>query len=408
MEDKKQPIIVKRIKKGGHGHHGGAWKVAFADFAVAMMAFFMVMWLLGSVPTETLGGISDYFENVSLTEGQAAVPTQGMNGPGGASTSMIDMGGMMDIAKGEGDKINQKNKSDDESDADPDEEEKAAKAAMKAEQAEKQRLSELMKDMVDAIGKNKSLSPYKDQLVLQVTAEGLQIQIVDKEDRAMFASGGSKIQTHMREILYEIAGFLETVPNKISVSGHTDASPFTAREDYSNWELSADRANSARRALEEGGLPNNKVGRVEGLAASRLLTKEEPFSQTNRRISILVMNKKTEAAVLGVPNDPVDESLNPIQINSAPEQLAPLPTTEPLAEPLSQAPTEISAPALPQIPEPIIAPTPPPTEDVNVLNAKPIENNSGDEDDDEDVLINSPAGKISLPPIIDPNLLSTN
>jgi len=391
MEDKKQPIIVKRIKKGGHGHHGGAWKVAFADFAVAMMAFFMVMWLVGAVPTETLGGISDYFENVSLTEGQAPVPSPGMNGPGGASTSMIDMGGMMDIAKGEGDKLNQKNKSDDESDTD--EEDEAKQAAMKAEESEKQRLDDLMKDMVDAIGKNKALSPYKDQLLLQVTAEGLEIQIVDKENRGMFNSGGSDIQNHMRGILYEVAGFLSTVPNKVSVSGHTDASPFTARKDYSNWELSADRANSARRALEEGGLSTDKVGRVEGLAASKLFTKEDPFSKSNRRISVLVMNKKTEAALLGSDYSALEETGEPTQINDEPEQSAPL-QLQPIEAPMN---------ALPPVTTPTSSPKA--TDNTNVLNARPNEDPEMTDDDSDS---EAPNSFISLPPIIDPNLLPQN
>ncbi len=396
MEDKKQPIIVKRIKKGGHGHHGGAWKVAFADFAVAMMAFFMVMWLLGAVPTETLGGISDYFENVSLTEGQAPVPSAGMNGPGGASTSMIDMGGMMDIAKGEGDKINQKNKSDEEESI-IDAEEEAAKAAMKAEQAEKQRLNELMKDLVDAIGKNKALSPFKDQLKLQVTAEGLQIQIIDEENRAMFDSGGAHIKNHMREILYEIAGFLETVPNKISVSGHTDASAFTGRDDYSNWELSADRANSARRALEEGGLSRDKIGRVEGLAASRLFNKDEPYSTSNRRISILVMNKKTEESLLGLVEEPIDENIEPTKINTEPEQPAPL----------KEVPVDKPMNTLPVAPEPIEAPAPK-TKDSSVLNAQQNEDPLEPHTTADEPLPPTSIGPISLPPIIDPKLLPKN
>jgi len=393
MEDKKQPIIVKRIKKGGHGHHGGAWKVAFADFAVAMMAFFMVMWLLGSVPTETLGGISDYFENVSLTEGQAVVPSAGMSGPGGASTSMIDMGGMMDIAKGEGDKINQQNKSETEtiveSDAD-------TAAAMKAEQEEKQRLNELMKDMVDAIGKNKALSPFKDQLLLQVTAEGLQIQIIDEENRAMFDSGGSNIKNHMRKILHEIAGFLDTVPNRVSVSGHTDASPFTAREDYSNWELSADRANSARRALEESGLSSEKVGRVEGLAASNLFNKAEPFSKSNRRISILVMNKKTEAAVTGLVEDPELENVDETPVNIPPVENEPL-QPQPIDGPINTLP-----PVTPSTP---VAPKE--KTDETVLNANRIKESSNSESSFEPA--ESPTdGKINLPPIIDPSLLPQN
>jgi len=387
MEDKKQPIIVKRINKGGHGHHGGAWKVAFADFAVAMMAFFMVMWLLGAVPTETLGGISDYFENVSLTEGQATVPTQGMAGPGGASTSMIDMGGMMDIAKGEGNKINQQNKADDESIVESDEDVSAALKAENDAKEEKQRLNELMKDMVDAIGKNKALSPYKDQLLLKVTAEGLQIQIIDEDNRAMFDSGGSNIKNHMRGILYEIASFLNTVPNRVSVSGHTDASPFTGREDYSNWELSADRANAARRTLEEGGLATEKIGRVEGLAASNLFEKDAPFSKHNRRISILVMNKKTEVALTGLVEDPVIDGANTDPINDAPVELPPL-QLQPIESPINNVEKDI--PPVKQL-EPI-----PETESLNTP-AEPIREENDSPPDSERI--------IKLPPIIDPNLL---
>lgn len=396
MEDKKQPIIVKRINKGGHGHHGGAWKVAFADFAVAMMAFFMVMWLLGSVPTETLGGISDYFENVSLTEGQATVPTQGMNGPGGASTSMIDMGGMMDIAKGEGNKINQQSKADDEAVLEADADVNAAlKAESEASEKEEKKLNELMKDMVDAIGKNKALSPFKDQLLLQVTAEGLQIQILDEAERAMFDSGGSNIKNHMREILYEIAGFLDTVPNRVSVSGHTDASPFTAREDYSNWELSADRANSARRALEEGGLSTDKIGRVEGLAASNLFVKDEPFSKSNRRISILVMNKKSEVALTGLVEDPEIDDANAAPVNNAPEVLPPL-QLQPIESPINE---EVES-------------TPPPIKQLELipgsenLNESPETNQTAPSAEEE--TNKPPIGMIKLPPIIDPSLLPRN
>ena len=397
MEDKKQPIIVKRIKKGGHGHHGGAWKVAFADFAVAMMAFFMVMWLLGAVPNETLGGISDYFENVSLSEGKASVPTQGMNGPGGASTSMIDMGGMMDIAKGEGNKINQQSKADDESVQDSDEDVNAAlKAEDEARNQEEKKLNELMKDMVDAIGKNKALSPFKDQLLLQVTAEGLMIQIIDEEGRAMFNSGGSEIQNHMREILYEIAGFLDTVPNRVSVSGHTDASPFTARKDYSNWELSSDRANSARRTLEEGGLSTDKVGRVEGLAASNLFIKDNPFSKSNRRISILVMNKKSEVALTGLIEDPEIDDTNAAPINEEPEELLPL----------QLQPVEGTINKIEDTP-------PPPSKQLEVVPSNKVLNTAPELEPDsstdkEDTSSRPPVGIIKLPPIIDPSLLPQN
>jgi len=359
MEDKKQPIIVKRIKKGGHGHHGGAWKVAFADFVTAMMAFFMLMWLLGSVPQETLAGISDYFESVSLTEGQAAVPTQGMNGPGGASTSMIKLGGSMDITRGEGEKINKKNKEG--SDSEEKDEQKEAKAKQ-LEMVEEAQLKELLKDIIDAINKNSALSPYKDQLILTVTPEGLQIQILDKENRPMFDSGGPNIKYYMQEILYEIAGFLNTVNNKISISGHTDARPFKGRDDYSNWELSAERANSARRTLEDGGLETHKIGRVEGLASSNLFIKENPHDPQNRRISILVMNRKTEMALTGGV-DPFEGSLNSMTPGTAMAPGAPPPArfreTEPPASfrPIERTPApapQQSAPA----PSPVTAPAP--------------------------------------------------
>jgi len=375
MEDKKQPIIVKRIKKGGHGHHGGAWKVAFADFVTAMMAFFMLMWLLGSVPQETLAGISDYFESVSLTEGQAPVPTQGMNGPGGASTSMIKLGGSMDIVRGEGDQINKKNKDGSDSDSKTKKDQEKEAKEKQLEMAEEAQLKELLKDIIDAIGNNSALSPYKDQLILTVTPEGLQIQIIDKENRPMFSSGGSNIQYYMQEILYEIAGFLNTVNNKVSVSGHTDASPFKGDDEYSNWELSADRANSARRTLEDGGLDIHKIGRVEGLASSNLFNKDDPMDQSNRRISILVMNRKTEMALTG-GIDPFEGALNdynpggpaparfrnlepptefkPIDRTPAPEQITPgqqqaAPAPTPQAPAL--VPAEPQAPA-PQQPEP--------------------------------------------------------
>jgi len=365
MEEKKQPIIVKRIKKGGHGHHGGAWKVAFADFVTAMMAFFMLMWLLGSVPQETLAGISDYFESVSLTEGQAPVPTQGMNGPGGASTSMIKLGGSMDIVRGEGEKINKKNKEGSDSDSKSKEEQQKEAQAKKLELQEEAQLKELLKDIIDAIGSNAALSPFKDQLILTVTPEGLQIQIIDKENRPMFASGGSDIQYYMQEILYEIAGFLNTVNNKVSVSGHTDASPFKGEDEYSNWELSADRANSARRTLEDGGLDIHKIGRVEGLASSNLFNKDDPLDKSNRRISILVMNRKTEMALTG-GIDPFEGALNDYVPGAPPparfrerEEPATFKPIDKTPAPQSAAPAPQQAASAPQQAAPVVTPQQP-------------------------------------------------
>lgn len=296
MEDKKQPIIVKRIIKGGHGHHGGSWKVAFADFATAMMAFFMLLWLLGSVPVDKLAGVSEFFENVSLTEGVATVAAPGMNGPGGASTSMIDLGGSQNITKGDGEKINEKNQET------PGEAHETMvdeqQAQENAEAVEKEQLDSLMQDLKKAMSESQALEPFKDQLKLDISPEGLRIQILDKENRSMFDSGKASLKGHMVDILHEIAGFINGVPNRISISGHTDAIPFGGRDDYSNWELSSDRANAARRTLVEGGLDEEKLGRVVGLASSTLFDKAHPESAVNRRISIIVMNKRTEQAMI--------------------------------------------------------------------------------------------------------------
>ena len=275
MDDKKQPIVVKKIIKKG-GHHGGAWKIAFADFATAMMAFFLLLWILGFTDETQKAAISEYFENPSAAIGASQAPsTTPIDGPGGASTSMIDFGGAFDLA-------------DENLDEQPVEE--------IAQQAEEKRLEELLAELETAIEKSQALKPFKDQLLLDITPEGLRIQIVDKENRSMFSLGSARLQPYTREILHEIAQVINEVPNKISITGHTDARPYPG-ENYGNWELSADRANAARRELLQGGLRQDKIGRVVGLASSVLFNKEDPFSPINRRISIIVMNKRTEETI---------------------------------------------------------------------------------------------------------------
>ncbi len=285
MLDKKQPIVIKKGGHGGHGHHGGAWKVAFADFAVAMMAFFMLMWLLGSTGQEQRAGISDYFQNPS-----------GVQGPGGASTSMIKLGGSQDMTPGD----TAQHKSGDEHDKDTARTETAEKKIEVEKEVEKelekQRLDGLMSDLKEAMERSQSLQLFKDQLLLDITPDGLRIQIVDKKNRPMFDAGSAHIKHYTAEMLFELAKFIDKLPNRISITGHTDASR-SKREDYSNWELSADRANTARRALIDGGLSAHKIGRVIGLADSILFDKEDPYNPVNRRISIIVMNKEADEAI---------------------------------------------------------------------------------------------------------------
>lgn len=315
------PIIIKKVKKGGHGHHGGSWKVAFADFATAMMAFFLLMWLMGSTTEQQKGAISEYFNNPSAVPGTSTVPTpSSIQGPGGASTSMIELGGGMELH------------TDSDSEDGPPQQNGAISedAAEKlAEELDRERLKSLLEELKEAIDAREALAKFKDQILLDITPEGVRIQIVDHDRRSMFPLGSARLEEFSANILFELANIIKTVPNKISVSGHTDIKPYLANN-YSNWELSADRANAARRALVDGGLPTEKVGRVVGLASSVLLDAAVPDSPINRRISIIVMNRRTEEAILHE-----NGSLLSVQPGSAELPVNASTTAEPAAEPIA-------------------------------------------------------------------------
>ncbi|CAN7445907.1 flagellar motor protein MotB [Pseudoduganella sp. LjRoot289] len=278
-----RPIIVKRIKKGGHAHHGGAWKIAYADFVTAMMAFFLLMWLLGSTTKGDLHGISEYFKT------PLKVAMQG--GSGSGDSSSVIPGGGKDLTRKEG----QVKLSDDPTVSKKTFNLTAAKAEL--ERQENERLQKLKEKIEAKIESNPVLSKYKKQLLLDFTNEGLRIQIVDEQNRPMFALASAQLQPYTREILQEIGVVLNDVPNKIGLSGHTDSTPYFTDAGYSNWELSADRANASRRALVAGGLLDTKILRVVGLASAAHLDRLDPFNPINRRISIVVMNKRTEESV---------------------------------------------------------------------------------------------------------------
>jgi chemotaxis protein MotB len=277
---KLQPIIVKKIKKGGHAHHGGAWKIAYADFVTAMMAFFLLMWLLGSTTEGDKKGIADYFAaplKVSLLN----------SGSGAGDSSSLLRGGGTDLTRTTG----QVKKGDIEAKRDT-----INLQALKAEQmkAERARLEELKRKVEQTIAGSK-LAGMSSQIRLDMTHDGLRIQIVDEQSRPMFDSGSAIVKPYMRELLREIGSVLVEVPNRLTLEGHTDAQPFPGGErGYSNWELSADRANASRRELIAGGLPEDRMLRVQGLASSSLFDRNEPNSPVNRRISIIVMNRDAE------------------------------------------------------------------------------------------------------------------
>lgn len=282
-EDKRPVVIIKRGRRAHGGGHGGAWKIAYADFVTAMMAFFLLMWLLGSTSQGDLQGIAEYFKNpmkVAMSGGSGA----------GDATSVIQGGGMDltrkagQVQRGEGNAPQKKFNA------------KAAEAEVARQDAG--RLAELKRRIEAAIDASPGLRSFKGQLRLDLTSEGLRIQIHDEQNRPMFDLGSARLKDYTRTILREMARLLNEVDHKMMLSGHTDATPYASRErGYSNWELSADRANASRRELVAGGMDENKILRVVGLSSAAPFNAEDGFDPANRRISIIVTNRKTEALI---------------------------------------------------------------------------------------------------------------
>ena len=290
MSEDLRPIVIKRIKKGGAAHHGGAWKLAYADFVTAMMAFFLLMWLLGSTASGDLKGIADYFQNplkVSMSGGSGA----------GDATSILKGGGT-DLSRSSG----QVKRGDIEANKKQNSEARDARTEEQRKESERREkivLGELKVNIEKLINANSTLRQFKNQLLMDVTPEGLRLQIIDEKNRPMFDLSSAELKPYSKVILREIGKALNTVPNKVSFSGYTDAAQFGGGErGYSNWELSANRANAARREMVAGGMDENKVLRVVGLASTVLFDKNDPLSPSNRRIAIVVLNKRSEEAML--------------------------------------------------------------------------------------------------------------
>lgn len=329
-----QPIIIKRVKKGGHGgHHGGAWKVAYADFVTAMMAFFLLLWLLQATTEEQKLGIADYFAPAS-----ASRSTNGADGVMGGRT-MTSEGARPNDEAPIGVMIKLPSSPPDwDATGDPEEntatdEEGAGSAgaadfpreslaenrpadelgseqleAFLAKQEEKQ-FAQAEEALREAIENVPELATLMNNLIIDRTEEGMRIQIVDEEGRSMFPSGSATMLEHTRALLQLVVDAVRQLPQEIAIKGHTDAKPFTNREGYSNWELSTDRANSSRRALIEAGLPAERIATVVGMADKDHLDPDHPLSPRNRRISIILLR----------------ESRMPEQTASRPEEPAHLP-----------------------------------------------------------------------------------
>lgn len=316
------PTIIKRIKKGGHGHHGGAWKVAYADFVTAMMAFFLLLWLLNAVTEQQLNGVADYFTPIA------------------ASTRESGAGGMLGgQAIGEGASQNQTGStaavvlpppsigSGGSDLTDPAEntrvDEEAIRAAQEAkEQKEFEQVQAELKQQISGIP---DLAPLASSLLVDNTPEGVRIQIMDQDKIDMFSPGSANLYPRSKELLMQVAKVLRGVPNKLSITGHTDPSTAVDPSGYTNWELSSDRALATRRALLEGGLDDRQINKVVGVSDREPLDRAQLRSPRNRRVSIVLLRAEdiNAEAFDRLPNF-LGKSQAPAPLNSATgETLAP-------------------------------------------------------------------------------------
>jgi chemotaxis protein MotB len=292
--NKDRAIVIKRAAPKKGGHHGGAWKLAYADFMTAMMAFFLLMWLLSSASTVQLKGIADYFNQpmkITLWGGDRSAEDSSILKGGGRDISSQDQGvtRRSDGSTARSERNQSKHNDDDAS--------KQLEGSL--ERKEQVRLHDLQVKLMAAIEANPVLRQFKQQIRIDSTLQGLRIEIVDSQKRPMFATARDVVEPYMRDILQAIGKTLNDVPNRIVVQGHTDAVPYAGGDKgYSNWELSADRANASRRELIAGGMDESKVLRVLGLASTQNLNKADPLDPENRRISIIVLNKKSEDALM--------------------------------------------------------------------------------------------------------------
>ncbi|PKY11279.1 flagellar motor protein MotB [Acidithiobacillus marinus] len=293
-DGKNKPIVIKRIKKVSGGGHGGAWKIAYADFITAMMAFFLLMWLLGSTTKAQLQGIAQWFKNperVSL-----------MGGPGSGSSNSILPGGGKNLTKTVGE-IQRGAKRQN----------LASNPTLTAvsEQVDHENLEHLKKVLDAQIASNPALAAFRHQLLINITPEGLRIQVVDSAKRSMFPNGSTSLEPYAQVIFKAIAPTLNQLPNQISITGHTDALRYAnGGKGYSNFNLSAGRANAVRQILVQNGLDESKILRVVGMGSAVLYVPKEPDSPLNRRVSIVVLSQK--AALRIVSNQKMERRVNDV------------------------------------------------------------------------------------------------
>ncbi len=303
-------IVIRRKRAPASSHHGGAWKIAYADYMTAMMSFFLIMWILSLIPRDDLTGIAEYFRMPLMTaiRGGPNIDTSSSVIPGASPSPIPSKHPITQppVQNSRGMELRR----------------------------DTERLENLKADLEALIDTNPVLQEFRPQLLLDMTPDGLRIQIVDRQNRPMFATGRAQVQPYMRDILRELGPVFNRLPNSITISGHTDAVQYASGERlYSNWELSADRANAARQELVAGGMEENKIKRVLGLSSSVSLVKDDPNAAVNRRISIVVLNRLAEDRIdaqnaAGSSDPRFYEALQPAPVD---EHLSSLPEAGPQA-----------------------------------------------------------------------------
>ena len=320
------PIIIKKVVKGGHAHHGGAWKVAYADFVTAMMAFFLLLWLLNATTEEQKQGISEYFSpsTVSDTTGGAGGLLGGVavSSPGAMTSRTAQPSVSLELkptaGAQDGDAVEEGGGAVE--DEDPDKTANVSDEKIEEELAkrEAENFQKAEAEIKQAIQDAPDLKGLQKHIVIDQTPEGLRIQIVDREGKPMFASGSSRMEKPTRLLLAKITQVVQKLPNKISISGHTDATPFRgSRKGYGNWELSSNRALASRRVMIESGLKLSKISHVTGKEATEPMIKEDPKDARNRRIAIVVLREAGKKPAKGEekaakPSVPTDAGGDPL------------------------------------------------------------------------------------------------
>jgi chemotaxis protein MotB len=361
-----RPIIIKRIKKSGGGHHGGAWKVAYADFVTAMMAFFLLLWLLNAVTEEQKKGIAQYFrptiapqssqsqdailngtpavmsEVSGASAAEASIDIDDASEDASAASSGTDSGYLADATKNQ----TTDNVAPSNGGAKPVDLKEAQDVVAKNEQKE---FDDVKQKIQEQIKQDPGLADLKNNIDIQQTPEGLRIELLDKEKVSMFPSGSASMNERSRQLLELVAKVISPLPNKLSISGHTDATPYQGKADYSNWELSTDRANAARRALETFGVDDKRMENISGKADTEPKVKDDPLSPENRRISIVLL-RATPVVASNAPAAPAATATSP---TPAAPPASPAPAEA--VPPPGQAP-EAGASAEPQPPQSVTNP----------------------------------------------------